>query len=81
MIPPPKEEIERLRKERDVKAEVCFTLNALGRFIIHKKDDFCSAWSGSRFVRVSRVPYGIPIKVQVCNFETLDEAKKYWEEL
>jgi hypothetical protein len=54
-----------------------FTINALGRWIIHKADDFAYAWSGSKWVRVSLFPYGIPLKIQVCNFATLEEAEAY----
>ncbi len=70
-----------LQKKKRPKPEVGFTLNAFGRWIIHKEGDFSKAWSGSRFVKVSLNPYGIPLKVQICNFETLDEAREYWEEL
>lgn len=74
MLPPPKD----LKRP---KPEVGFTLNAFGRWIIHKKDDFSKAWSGSRFVKVSLSPFGLPLKVQICNFETFEKAREYWEAL
>jgi hypothetical protein len=64
-----------------IRSDVGICMNAMGRWIIHKKDDFSYAWSGSRWVRVSILPYGLALGIQSCNFETLADAEAYLDRM
>lgn len=49
--------------------------NAIGRWILAHSDLDDAAWSGSQWVEIDRRGFGRA--VQVCNFETEDDAYNY----
>lgn len=49
--------------------------NCFRRWILVQAQNESLAWSGSEWVRVS--PEGLPIAIQVCNFETEEQAREY----
>ena len=67
------------RKGEAISDKIDFVIrrDRLGRWIIGHPTDRYQAWSGFRWVTVTEA--GLPLSVQVCNFETPNEAAEYAE--